>query len=227
MQRYLAEKYMSGPKADAILSRDPTAKKKKRKQATSNNISNSGGNVAILDDDAGWGRPIKVDNDDEDDVKEAVVASDRTFKKRRRVGEDGGWISLPPEGQQEVEAEDEKPIVVNQDAQPQMTGGLMSHADLEARFATTQLANKNEEGPTEEQMETVYRDATGRKIDTKAARAEAARLKREKEEKEARRMEWGKGIVQRDEKAKARREMELERGQGFERYVAVLVLTMS
>jgi pre-mRNA-splicing factor CWC26 len=73
-------------------------------------------------------------------------------------------------------------------------------------------------------METVYRDATGRKIDTKAARAEAARVKREKEEKEAKRMEWGKGIVQRGEREKARREMELERGKGFERYVSVLVL---
>ena len=64
-----------------------------------------------------------------------------------------------------------------------MTGGLISHADLEARFATTQLANEKE-STTEEQMETMYRDATGRKIDTKAARAEMARLKREKEAKE-------------------------------------------
>jgi pre-mRNA-splicing factor CWC26 len=146
---------------------------KKRKQATSNNISNSGGNVAIVDDDVGWVRPIKVDNEDEDDVKEAVVASDGSFKKRRRVmGEDGGWISLPPQSQeqaQEVEVDDEKPVVINQDTQPQMTGGLMSHADLEGRFTTTQLVKKAE-GPTKEQMETVYRDATGRKIDAKAAR---------------------------------------------------------
>jgi hypothetical protein len=74
----------------------PTAKKKTRKQATANNISISRGNIAIVDDSTGWGRPIKVDN--EDDVKEVVVASDLTFKKRRRGGEDGGWISLPPEG---------------------------------------------------------------------------------------------------------------------------------
>jgi hypothetical protein len=40
IQRYLAEKYMSGPKADERLARDPTAKEKKRKQATSNNTSN-------------------------------------------------------------------------------------------------------------------------------------------------------------------------------------------
>jgi pre-mRNA-splicing factor CWC26 len=31
MQAYLAEKYMSGPKADAILSRTTQKKKKKRK----------------------------------------------------------------------------------------------------------------------------------------------------------------------------------------------------
>ena len=83
MQRYLAEKYMSGPKADAILARDQAAKKKKRKQATSNNTSNSSGNIAIVDDDAGWVCPIKVNTDDEDDVKKAVVASDQSFKKRR------------------------------------------------------------------------------------------------------------------------------------------------
>jgi hypothetical protein len=45
-----------------------------------------------------------------------------------------------------------------------------------------------------------------------------------KREKEAKRMEWGKGIVQRDKKENARREMELERGKGFERCVAILVL---
>jgi hypothetical protein len=55
--------------------------------ALSNNISNSRGNVAIVDNDAGWGHPIKVD--DEDDIKEAAVASGRSFKKRRRVGEEG------------------------------------------------------------------------------------------------------------------------------------------
>jgi pre-mRNA-splicing factor CWC26 len=141
-----------------------------------------------------------------------VVASERSFKKRRRVGEDGGWISLPPEGQeqaQEVEAEDEKPVVINQDAQPQMTGGLMSHAKLEARFTTTQLVKKAE-SPTKEQMEGLYWSDNW-------CQGCSARVKREKEEKEAKRMEWGKGIVQRDEREKARREMELERGKGFER----------
>ena len=50
-----------------------------------------------------------------------------------------------------------------------------------------------------------------------AAKAEAARLKREEQEKEAKRMEWGKGVVQREERERERKEMELERGKGFER----------
>lgn len=214
---------MTGPKADAILARDPTAKKKKRKHESSKTSSASGAALAIVDDDAGWGRPIKTNDEDEDeDTKEAVVASDRTFKKRRKMGDDGGWVKYDAEGQEEkmedVVPEDEKPIVVNEE-QPRMKGGLMSHAELTAKFsASTMSSNKKDEGPTAEQMETVYRDASGRKIDTKAAKAEAARLKREQEEMEAKRMEWGKGIVQREDQEKKRREMELERGKGFERY---------
>jgi hypothetical protein len=36
-------------------------------------------------------------NDDADDVKDAMVASNQSFKKRRGTGKDGGWISVPPE----------------------------------------------------------------------------------------------------------------------------------
>lgn len=60
-------------------------------------------------------------------------------------------------------------------------------------------------------QETVYRDASGRKIDMKLARAEAARKKREKEEKEAQKMEWGKGLVQREE----RRRLQLEKNKSL------------
>ncbi|KAG8833799.1 Pre-mRNA-splicing factor cwc26 [Serendipita sp. 405] len=211
MQRYLAEKYMSGPKADAILARETvtTKKKKKRKQ----DPSTSG--VGVIDEDADWGKPVRQDDAMDEDIKEAVVASDRAFKKRKRVGEDDGWVSLPPPGaessEQAQEAEDEKPVVVTG---PGQGGGLMSHADLRKKFAQD---NDVVDIPTPEQQETVHRDASGRKIDTKAAKAEAARLKREEEEKAARRMEWGKGIVQREDLEKRKRDMELERGKGFER----------
>jgi pre-mRNA-splicing factor CWC26 len=223
MQRYLADKYMSGPKADAILARDPTVKKKKRKQGTG--TGTSGGGVEIVDDDGGWGRPVKNDAGD-DEAVDVIVASDRSFKKRRKVAtdDDGGWVSLTAAGepiteQPPPEAEDEKPIVVGEVEPPRRKGGLLSQAELQKQFAAT-VVDKGDDGPTPEQMETVYRDERGRKIDTKAAKAEAARLKREEQEKEARRMEWGKGVVQREEVERQKREMEMERGRGFERSVA-------
>ena len=67
-------------------------------------------------------------------------------------------------------------------------------------------------------QETVYRDSSGKKIDTKASRAEAARLKRLREEKEAQKMGWGKGLVQKDEAEKRRRELEKQRSTTFERH---------
>ncbi len=50
-----------------------------------------------------------------------------------------------------------------------------------------------------------------------AERAEAARRKREREEKEAAKMEWGKGLVQRDEAEKRRKEQEAMRAAPFAR----------
>lgn len=218
MQRYLAEKYMSGPKADAILAKDPAVKKKKRKHGTEKHKS---GGIGIVDEDAGWGRSLQTE-EDADDAAEAVVASDRTFKKRKVAtaeegGGGGGWVSLPPSGVEgaEPEPEDEKPVIVNE---PARSGGLMTHADLQKQFASQMsVQNSKDDEPTPEQQETVYRDASGRKVDTKAAKADAVRRKREEEEKEAKRMEWGKGVVQREEAQQRRREMELERGKGFER----------
>ena len=56
-------------------------------------------------------------------------------------------------------------------------------------------------------QETVYRDASGRKVDMAVERAEAAKRKREAEEREARKMEWGKGLVQREEEDTKRKEL--------------------
>ena len=67
-------------------------------------------------------------------------------------------------------------------------------------------------------QETVYRDASGRKIDMKLARAEAARKKREKEEKDAQKMEWGKGLVQRQEQEKRRTQLEKNKSLPFSRH---------
>ena len=215
LKTYLAEKYMSGPKADAILSRTAPLKKKKRKaqEVTANPL----GGTMIRDEDAEWGDLAQ--DDDNDDFKEAVVASDRGFKKRKvaNTSTESSWITVqgglttPPPPTDDSE----QPIVVD----APVVGGLVNAQQLKKMLPQNNVATDN---LTAEEIaraqETVYRDSSGKKIDTKAARAEAARLKRLREEKEAQKMEWGKGLIQKDEAEKRRQELEKQRSTTFARH---------
>ncbi|KAK0223318.1 Pre-mRNA-splicing factor of RES complex-domain-containing protein [Armillaria fumosa] len=217
MKAYLAEKYMSGPKADAIMSRLGPQKKKKRKANEISNTQASG--YLVVDNDGGWGDEAK---EEVEDLSEAVIEKDRGFKKRKKVGaEDSGWTTVNP-GREPTPPppEDEKPLVVETDTP--FVGGLVTARQLKKVLPQVNSATQAEESLTAEEIaraqETVYRDATGRKIDTKAARAEAARKKREKEEREAQKMEWGKGLVQRDEAEKRKQELERLKTKNFARH---------
>src|ERR1700761_7482864 len=84
MKAYLAEKYMSGPKADAILAREAPHKKKKRKGTTAPSAPPK---TSLIDVDGGWGDEMMEETDD---VEEAIVASDRSFKKRKVAPADEG-----------------------------------------------------------------------------------------------------------------------------------------
>lgn len=217
LKSYLAEKYMSGPKADAILARTAPQKKKKRKvgqSAPTPSLAN------LRDDDGGWGVEEK---EEIEDMTEAVVASDRGFKKRRvaPVEEGSGWATLQEGIKQESPppAADEQPMVVDDtSSQKTFTGGLMTARQLQKTMAKKDVAPIVTAEEAARAQETIYRDASGKKIDTKAARAEAARLKREREEKEAQKMEWGKGLVQRDEQEKRKQELEKQKGRAFARH---------
>ena len=218
LKSYLAEKYMSGPKADAILSRTAPLKKKKRKAQEV--TANPQGGTLIRDEDAGWGEMEQ--GDDNDDLKDAVVANDRGFKKRKvaNASTEASWITVQ-EGLIKEETTpppptDEQPIVVD----APVIGGLLNAQQLKKMLPQNNVTNTNDLTAEEiaRAQETVYRDSTGKKIDTKAARAEAARLKRLREEKEAQKMEWGKGLVQKDEAEKRRQELEKQRSTTFARH---------
>ncbi|KAG6909056.1 hypothetical protein DXG01_002208 [Tephrocybe rancida] len=213
LKSYLAEKYMSGPKADAILAKTAPLKKKKRKAASSTPATSL---ANLRDEDGGWGAEEK---EDVDDVVEAVVASDRGFKKRRvePTEEGSGWATVREGVKQETPPpEDEQPVVVEEPKR--LVGGLMTASQLQKTMGRKDATPVVTAEEIAQAQETVYRDASGKKIDTKAARAEAARLKREREEKEAQKMEWGKGLVQREEKEKQKLEMEKQRGKNFARH---------
>jgi pre-mRNA-splicing factor CWC26 len=236
MKAYLAEKYMSGPKADAILARAAPTKKKKSKrtavQATASSSSASGSKSGgIVDDDAGWGAAIPTQDEDADDIADAVVASDRAFKKRKvdkdssSGGGASGWTTVAEGAREEspLPAEDEQPQIVDDTGSAPVRGLVTGEEMRKRRLAEEKRKATQRTEMTQEEIaaaqETVYRDASGRKIDTKAERAEAARKKREREEKEAAKMEWGKGLVQREEEQERKRELEKNRGKTFSRRV--------
>lgn len=127
MQAYLAEKYMSGPKAEAILAR-AAPKKTKRKVASE---ATSGPSI-LVDEDGGFGDEVsRQKQQEETDVKEAAVASDRSFKKRR-TDEHSGWITVQESVKREespVVPPDEQPTVV-EDVRP-FKGGLIRSEDLQ------------------------------------------------------------------------------------------------
>jgi len=214
-QAYLAAKYMSGPKADAILAKASKSTSKKRKPRSPKPSSSSA--FLLQDNDAPWSGSLENNDENEQSTSlaDAVVASDRSFKKRHADVDGGGWATIraptPP-------PPDEQPIIV-QDEISHVAGGILGKTEL------TRLRGKVEEAPAADQMETVYRDASGRKIDTKAEKAAAARQRRLQEEKEAQKMEWGKGLVQREEEEQNRQQLERERTRDVARCVVLVQAT--
>lgn len=129
------------------------------------------------------------------------------------------------------------------DAAPAPRGGLQSAADLRAEQERKQAeqerkrrraereekkrrAEARARGEDEDEADphaTVYRDATGKRIDMKVLKAEQAKEKRQQLEKEMAKMEWGKGLVQRDDKERKAAEAERLKNMSFARWVRVCV----
>ena len=220
MKAYLAAHYMSGPKADAILSHTTASsgatKKKKRKAGASKTGSSAAGPSFIKDDDVlGWDAIQR--GEDEDEVADAVIAEDRAFKKRQRTDEGSGWATIRGGEREEspLAAEDEQPQVVEEE--PKFKGGLLTGEQLKKTLPREKPAKAAAQEDAAQAQETVYRDSSGRRVDMAAERAEAARKKREREEAEAKKMEWGKGLVQREDQVKRRAEEAKMRARPFAR----------
>ncbi|KAG9120461.1 Pre-mRNA-splicing factor cwc26, partial [Ceratobasidium sp. 392] len=124
MQAYLASKYMSGPKADAILARTSDKPKKKKRKVNADSTPST--SSFIRDDDGGWGRETR--DSDEEEMKEAQLASDRSFKKKTK----SNWeVVQPGDGipADEPPPKDEEPQVVETE-EPVFKAGLMTAEQL-------------------------------------------------------------------------------------------------
>lgn len=134
--------------------------------------------------------------------------------------------SPTPEKPQVVEGEDDQPTVVEVTEAPKRpAGGLQTAAELaeSTRKAKEREAQKREAALRELEAsqgagETVYRDATGKARDTKSEKAEARRQREREMQKEMERMEWGKGLVQREDKQRKKEELEAAAAAPMARY---------
>jgi pre-mRNA-splicing factor CWC26 len=265
LQAYLASKYMSGPKADAILEReDPKRRKKKRKVHGEAASTSSGQGLVIADEDGAFGAQEQEEEEYKpgrlfqrwpgsdliaDSLVLLVVEERRGHFKAKAKADSWATIrdadpTLRPKSPT-PEPEDEAPAVAGMTVETAPRGGLQSAADLRAeqeRKAAEQerkrrKAQKEEErrraeararGEDEDEADphaTVYRDATGKRIDVKLLKAEQAKEKRQELEKQMAKMEWGKGLVQRDEKERKAAEAERLKNMSFARCDPRLVYT--
>ncbi|WVQ98823.1 hypothetical protein IAU59_005954 [Kwoniella sp. CBS 9459] len=235
LKSYLADKYMSGPKRDAILARssDPTIKKKKKKVKNEDYIGGSGGAGLILRDDDEW-RGGAGDDEDMDGDDAPVIGKDlATFQKSKSSWATVGSTSLPvpaaaaastsasPSAGPSSPRPDIKPdpdACAAAAAPVQMTkrrGGLRTAKQMREeaeRAAAEREPSPDEEGGGPGGGETIHRDASGRVIDVVKLKEEERQLEEEAKRKELEKKEWTKGVVQRQQREeRARQEREMAR----------------
>lgn len=224
--------------ATHYLVADPKpSKKRKRKAATENH-----GLIIADDDDNNWGKSAQIDDDDDSPmlVSGSKSAEFRRTKKSnwKSVGgsskpdddaaaADAILASAAAENAAAARADDEMPVVegVENDASVVKMSdgthaGLQSAASVAAQLKRRQQAEEAEFAKLRKsgkEQETVYRDATGRRVDVSMKRAEARRLAAEAEEKERQAKLAPKGDVQLEEARKRREALEDAKLMNFAR----------
>ncbi|GKU03091.1 pre-mrna-splicing factor cwc26 [Fusarium langsethiae] len=221
LSAYLASKYL-------VADPKPAKKRKRKRGAEANN-----GLLITDDDDSGWGNTNAQDDDEGLDGPVTVSGQSSEFRKTKK----SNWKSLGGDAtpkddsaaaeQNAARDEDEDmPIVEDDGSAVKMSDG--THAGLQsAATVSAQLKRRQKEEREEfekhrksaKEEETVYRDATGRRIDISMKRAEARRAAAEADEKERLAKEALKGDVQLEEARKRREKLQDAKLMSFARTV--------
>lgn len=197
LQDYLAQNYLRAGKAGDFGDSDDNnnnggdyegapIKKKKRKSKKIKETSA----VTVVNDDADLTEPKPTDNDDDDSIDAPVAVLNGPVKRDAPKR----WKKLGSGG---VEGEEKKPSMAQHGLQTpeQVAAYIQQKEDAEEKM----IASLNKDGPSNE---TVYRDASGRRIDIMSVRAEARRVEREKaEERERMQRDLQRGLVQKQKSA--------------------------
>ncbi|KAL7311295.1 Pre-mRNA-splicing factor cwc26 [Mucor circinelloides] len=213
---YIASKYLGGGSSS-----DEKKKKKRKKTHTTNNIG------IIDEEDMSWETAADTQIEERNRKQEQEKLEQEAIQNAGGVfrGTTANWETIQG-GEEQEEKEDEQPQVVQEDRAPRMSNGQRAGVLTKAQIKAEAEKAKSLEKEAMERLskqeahdaDTVYRDATGKKVDPKVKRAEEARRRKEQIEKEARKMEWGKGLVQRREAEDERRRLEEEKHKPMARY---------
>ncbi|KAF7959097.1 hypothetical protein EAE96_002614 [Botrytis aclada] len=214
LSSYLAKNYLT---ASTPSSSTPKDKKRKRKAAAQTGL-------IIADDDApGWSNA--QDHASDDDTPMITNHSTSEFRKSKKSSwKTVGVPALQPQNEDTAEADRiiqqaaaENAAALHADEEPtfeETRGGLQTRdeaaaqAEKKKRVEAAQWAREAGSGKSKGKEETVYRDATGRRIDISMRRSEAKKEMDEKARKELEEKEAQKGDVQLLAKAKRREELD-------------------
>lgn len=227
LSSYLASKYLNAEPSSS-------GKKRKRKEKSSTNS----GLIIADDDALGWtSTQTTKDDDDTPTTVTSGSAEFRKAKKNawKTVGvpalqpkdseadEADRIISEAAAENSAAMHEDEGPVVEEWEDEGVVKMGDGTHAGLQSASAVTKQFEKRKreeaaqwereqralgKGKEKKVEETVYRDATGRRIDISMRRQEARREADEKARQEREEKEMQKGDVQRLEKERRREELD-------------------
>ncbi|TVY65207.1 Pre-mRNA-splicing factor CWC26 [Fusarium oxysporum f. sp. cubense] len=231
LSAYLASKYL-------VADPKPAKKRKRKRGADANN-----GLLITDDDDSGWGNTSTQQDDEGIDAPVTVSGRSAEFRKTRKsnwksVGGDATskddsaaaaaadaiLASAAAEQNAARDEDEDMPIIEDDESAVKMSDG--THAGLQsAATVSAQLKRRQKEEREEferhrksaKEEETVYRDATGRRIDISMKRAEARRSAAEAEEKERLAKEALKGDIQLEEARKRREKLQDAKLMSFAR----------
>ncbi|KND91397.1 Pre-mRNA-splicing factor CWC26 [Tolypocladium ophioglossoides CBS 100239] len=216
---YLASRYL-------VADPKPSSKKRKRKQAPASGL------LITDDDDSTWTQTGAQQDEDDEDGPATVSGTTTEFRKAKksnwkRVGggrdatlkgnEDGAvadaiLAAAAAENEAAKAGDDEHPVFEDAEGAVRMSDG--THAGLQTAAAVSAQLRRRQREEHEEferhrknakEVETVYRDATGRRIDISMRRAEARKAAAEAQQKELQAKDDLKGQVQLEE-ARRRKE---------------------
>ncbi|KAL0944600.1 uncharacterized protein CTRU02_202487 [Colletotrichum truncatum] len=219
--------------ATHYLVADPKpSKKRKRKAATENQ------GLIIADDDDNWGKSSGQNDDEAEGGPALVSGTSAEFRRTKKsnwktvaasgsskqtdddsaAAADAILASAVAENAAAAQADDEMPVIEGGETDAGVVkmsdgthAGLQSAASVAAQLKRRQQAEEAEFAKMRKhgkEQETVYRDATGRRVDVSMKRAEARRLAAEAEEKERQAKLAPKGDVQIEEARKRREALE-------------------